>query len=59
MLTPDRWALVAGIAFAVVALVGLGQIVLGGEGGFAWVIVAVAAVSSVAGFAMALLQRRH
>ncbi|GMA40867.1 hypothetical protein [Mobilicoccus caccae] len=59
MLTPDRWAMVAGLAFALVALFGLGQILLGGEGGFAWVIVGFAVLSAVAAFVVAATQRRR
>lgn len=59
MITPERWPLVIGVALALVAVVGVGQILLTGEGGFAWVIVAVSAVSAGAAFAVARAQRRH
>lgn len=58
MLTPQRWALVIGIALAVVAVVGAVMVLLGGQGGGGWVIVGFAAVSSLAAFAVARAQRR-
>ncbi|WP_040159564.1 hypothetical protein [Mobilicoccus massiliensis] len=58
MLTPQRWALVIGIALAVVALVGAVMVLLGGQGGGGWVIVGFAAVSSLAALTVARAQRR-
>ncbi|MDO5629927.1 MAG: hypothetical protein Q4G43_16555 [Mobilicoccus sp.] len=59
MLTPDRWALVAGVAMAFVALAGTALILIGDEDGFAWVIVGLAALSSLAAFGVAAAQRRR
>lgn len=59
MLTPQRWSLVIGVALGMVALVGIGQILVTGEGGLAWVIVGLAAVSSMAALAVWTVQRRQ
>ncbi|GAB48979.1 hypothetical protein [Mobilicoccus pelagius] len=53
MLTPRLWAFVVGGAFAFVAVAGLGMILLGGEGGFAWVLVGFAAASAAVAFVVA------
>lgn len=59
MLTPQRWALVIGSALGVVAVVGVVQILVQSRGGFAWVIVGAAAISSVVALGTGFALRRR
>ena len=50
MLTPQRWLVVIGAAFAFVAVAGTVMNLVGGKGAFGWVLVGFAAASALLAF---------